>query len=318
MNNKLKLVTGVFLLLFFVLSFQMASSLAQDSAKENATLCMNSSSKIIENMKNEGFNTERVEDIFEELETVYDAQVILERDNRKNNFSKVIPYCEQIEKIKNKAFDVLFSFQALKEFYSNEDMEGMNTSSINSIINEIQSEIESERYEKVPPLIDAAYLEIGNVKAEYTTLNLIYKTTARGLKHFFMKNGVTLLILFVILLLLYLFYRKTISKWLIKRKIEDLELKRSTLKKLIQKTQKKYFEKGDMSETEYQIRTKNFAELIRDINRQIPLLKESLARLNYKKEGKKKENQKSARKKIKKNTSQKNKKRKSLKKANRK
>ena len=41
-------------------------------------------------------------------------------------------------------------------------------------------------------------------------------------------------------------------------------------------TQKQYFEGGNLSESSYTIRTKSFAEMIRDIDRQIPLLQEKM------------------------------------------
>ena len=48
----------------------------------------------------------------------------------------------------------------------------------------------------------------------------------------------------------------------------------------MQKTQKEYFQKGSLSESGYQIRSKNFADLVRDIDRQIPLLEEKLIKAN--------------------------------------
>ena len=44
------------------------------------------------------------------------------------------------------------------------------------------------------------------------------------------------------------------------------------------KIQKDYFQEGKIPEGEYNIKTKKYAELIRDIDRQIPLLQEELAK----------------------------------------
>ena len=44
--------------------------------------------------------------------------------------------------------------------------------------------------------------------------------------------------------------------------------------------QKDYFQYGKIAEGEYNIKTKKFAELIRDIDRQVPLMQEELAKLN--------------------------------------
>jgi hypothetical protein len=65
------------------------------------------------------------------------------------------------------------------------------------------------------------------------------------------------------------------------KKLEHLYLRRTTLKKLIAKTQKEFFEKGTIDETTYHIRLNKYGEIIRDINRQIPLVKEELESLSH-------------------------------------
>ncbi|MCD6476788.1 MAG: hypothetical protein J7K26_01310, partial [Candidatus Aenigmarchaeota archaeon] len=72
---------------------------------------------------------------------------------------------------------------------------------------------------------------------------------------------------------------KIIKIYLIKRKIEILESEKNTLKKLIANTQRDYFEKGILSDVDYHIKIHKFGELIRDIDRQIPLLKEEIAKI---------------------------------------
>ena len=44
-------------------------------------------------------------------------------------------------------------------------------------------------------------------------------------------------------------------------------------------TQRDYFQYGKIPEGEYNIKTKRFAELVRDIDRQVPLLKEEIIKL---------------------------------------
>ena len=54
---------------------------------------------------------------------------------------------------------------------------------------------------------------------------------------------------------------------------------RAVIEKLIRGMQREYFEKGGMNELSYHIKTKKFGDLIRNINRQLPLLKEELKRI---------------------------------------
>jgi len=70
---------------------------------------------------------------------------------------------------------------------------------------------------------------------------------------------------------------------IIENKINNLELRRKTLQGLMKKTQLDYFQNGIISEGNFNLRTKKFAEFIRDIDREIPLLKEDLVKINRKK-----------------------------------
>ena len=141
----------------------------------------------------------------------------------------------------------------------------------------------NERYEKVDPFIDKAYEEIANIKASQTTLNLFYDATTQSIKKIFIKNWKVMSAVSFLLIILLLTYRIKISKLLIRRKINKLILRKSILKKLIIDIQKQYFTDGSISEGMYTIKTKKFAELIRDVDRQIPLLQEEMTKLEWRK-----------------------------------
>jgi len=67
--------------------------------------------------------------------------------------------------------------------------------------------------------------------------------------------------------------------WTIERKIQRLELRKEKILDIIKDAQREYFQDGKMSEGIFNIKTKKLAELIRDIDRQIPMLRERLAEL---------------------------------------
>jgi beta-lactamase regulating signal transducer with metallopeptidase domain len=155
----------------------------------------------------------------------------------------------------------------------------MNASSVDAIILEISNEIKDERYENVKSLVEKTYSEIIKVQSENTALNVIYSNTTRSLKLFVINNWKILSSLAIVIIVFLLIYRIKISIWLVNRKMEALKLRKKTIKELVMQTQKDYFQYGKMPEGEYNIKTKKFAELVRDIDRQIPLLQEQLAKL---------------------------------------
>ena len=299
--------TGIILLfsivvLSVVFSTSFISSLDNSqnstSIETQASLCLNESRQILNNMVGDNFSVVRINDSFRQIYSLYWAQMILKEQKSKYDFSSVIPYCNELKNVSIIAYDSRDSYDALKKFYSEYVTSDMNTSSIDSIMNDIEIELKNERYENVKPLVDKGYSEIINIKTSSTTLNLFYKSTTSGIKYFFLENWLIIAIVILVLLVLFFIYKKTISKWIIKGKISALERRKSTLKELIMKTQKDYFEKGLISDGNYAIRTKKFAELIRDIERQIPLLREDLMRVDDKAE--EEENNKKSSKKVKK------------------
>lgn len=288
MKMKIKILStcilAVVLFILFSTITLATSSTTNITAEQQAADCLNSSHEYLTLLENQNFSTNRVNDTIKEAENLYSAQIILKQKLRSYDFSLISSYCEDIQKIFQGALSSRDEFAALIKFYNSTLSKEMNTSSVDIMIIQITDEIKNERYENVPPLIDKTYQEIIDTQSSQTTLNLFYQTTSRGLKVFFERNWKVISIIVAILLILFLIYRMQIIKWMLKRKIAKLELRKKTIKELIMRTQKDYFEKGKMSEVMYSVRTKKFAELMRDIERQIPLLQEELAKVEYKKD----------------------------------
>ena len=284
-GNKIY-INLVFLLAILIsissISAAVNTNSSNSSVQKQASDCLNSSIQIMNDMSNSGFSILRINDTFREADAIYSAQVILFEKKSKTDFSKVFEDCKKISDIRDLALNAKDELDAFKKFYEESKTEGMNTSSVDVIINKIEFEMKSERYENVQPLINQAYQEITNIKSSYTTLNIFYKSTTRTIGDFFKENWIYIIVTIIVVVLILIIFQKAISRMLIKRKIARLEIRKTTLRELIMKTQKDYFEKGLLSDSSYNIKTKKFAELIRDIEREIPLLREQLMKVSKK------------------------------------
>jgi hypothetical protein len=270
------------LVVFFSISLVLAAD-ANLTQKQLAEKCLIQSESSLVEISNSNISVNRFNDSYVKAKNLYDAQVIIESRKSKADFAQVISYCDQIDNLKKTAIDSLDYFDVFLNFYNDTvDKSVMNASSIDAIIDQINQEIKGERYEGIVALVDSGYTEITAVKSEQTTLALAYKATTRNLKDFFKENGLTIIIVLGILIVFYLIYRTKIKQYLLNRKLKTLILRRDTLKKLIGDTQKEYFQTGKLPESDYRIRTKNFADLIRDIDRQIPLLQKEIAEYSSK------------------------------------
>jgi hypothetical protein len=280
LRNREILIFFIFLIFAFQF-FQFVSAEENLTIQQQAEICLADSRAILNEFIEDNFSYQRINDSLVKAQDLYNAQTLLEENNKSGiDFSLILPYCNDIKQIRELAFEARDEYSSLKKFYDISITSEMDTSEVDIIIAEIESEINSERYEKVSPLIDSAYEKISEVKASYTALNLFYTSTTSSLKRFFQKNWVSIIVVVSILLVLFLIFNRQIKKKIIANKIKNLELRRETLQELIKKTQRDYFQHGKLSEGNYNIRTKKFAEFIRDIDRQIPLLKEESMKIS--------------------------------------
>ena len=282
--NK-KAIFSLFFLIILLFPFISAQEDGEiiNVNKKNAEECIVNSNKIIEEMENQNFSTQRVEDNLEYIKIIYSSQVILESNGRAFDYTLVNPYCEEIKLIKENAYLANDDLKALEKFY--EDIlvkNNYNTTSVDEIMDEIKLEIINERYEKVPQLTREAYEEISNIESSSTTLAIFYEATTRGIKNFVKKNWMFLLAGLLIFSITFILFQKTISRYILLKKLSNLKLRREHLKKIVSKTQREYFQEGKISEQTFRIKTKKLTELVRDIDREIPLIQEGLAKLKDK------------------------------------
>ncbi len=248
------------------------------SSQSYAATCLKESKVIMQTLADDNFSVERVNDTITQAEALY-ADTL---NKKKTDFSLVAELCNEIAKINDLAYQSRDEFWALQKFYGKSITSEMNTTGVDESMAAVQNEIVSERYEKVEAIVDETYTKIIDLKSSYTTLNALN----RNLQGFFVRNWKQVLITIFVIVLPLVIFRKTIQRRLIERKIESLEVRKRTLKNLIKQTQKEYFESGRLPEGMYNIRTKKFAEMIRDIDRQVPLLQEELIKLQRHRENK--------------------------------
>jgi len=233
-------------------------------------------------MQAAGFSIKRVNDTVIEAIVLYEGQVALEEKTGSADYSKVIETANSVAEIRKEAFKVYDELNALskrlEELSKSQDM----TEAI-EIFNEAKREFEDERYEQTREAIDTCYKKINELQATFTRIKAIYEASTKTLAGFFARNYKTLTIIALILLIIYFFFGEKIMCYFLNRAIRKLEIEKQTLSNLIKKAQYEYFQKGAISEATYRIRISKFSELIRDINRRIPLLRVKIEELQKRK-----------------------------------
>jgi len=259
----------------------LAADVTNLTGQQQAQKCLNDSLVAMNDFARYNLPSARFNDTYNTAINIYSAQLIVSAKQGGNpDYSGVLDLCKQIIDLKSVAVNAADNYKVLLLFYNETITPDMNASTVNSLISRINEELQAQRYENVQPLIDQTYQEISSIKSEQTSLVLAYQSTTRNLQTFLTSNAILLISVVVLLIIAYILYRTRFAIWLAKRKLASLNLRKETLKKLMEQTQRDYFQTGKMSDGIYRIRIKNFGELVRDIDRQIPMVQQELMKLH--------------------------------------
>ncbi len=239
--------------------------------------------KSISELKERGLPHQEPSDLLEEGFDLYKNRVFVIKRGGEASFDKVLLLTDKIEKIKSDTFAVHDELVALETYLNKSRSEmDVNLTPAFDLYSQAKKEFQDERLDKANSLIDKAYSKVSEITALSTKTKAIYSATAESLESFFEDYGKIIAIISVSVLILLFVFKKTIKHFRIKWRISHLRKKRAILNDLISEAQKDYFEDNQISEKEYNIRMKKYGELIRDVNRQIPMLVEELEVLKNK------------------------------------
>jgi hypothetical protein len=259
-------------LIFLILIIPLAIAQTQDQAQQ----CMEESKLTIAQMNKSGFGTLRVSDTYKEMVEIYTAQIVIQESGVDPNYYLITSRCEDIDNVYNQAVIVYDEISAVQLRLDELSDIGMENDTLDAQYNEILIEFQNERYETVEELIENLYEDMSEAQANITKVKALYETSRASVTRFLTNNWKELIIFFIVAFILGLISQNQLRIYLLKRNRQHLLVERDILKDLIKKAQKKYFEHKELSEGEYSIKVNKFKELIRDVNRKIPIVDEEL------------------------------------------
>ena len=280
-------IKAVILLTALILSIVLLpSAFAQENkniTQEDAENALQSMNETMLRMSEEGFNVQRINDTFRKSLKIYRAQKVLEKEGEKPEYSSILKSREGINKIKEKAYhakDMLYvAEEAYNSFKTKAEKHNANISEATILIERARQEFRDERYDKAAEIAEKAEKKAIEKEASLTTTSLFYDTVTGSIKDFFVENYKIIITAVVGFLIALLIFWHQLKRIMLKMKLKRLLVEKDTIKKVIEKTQHDYFDKNTISETDYNLKTQKFTEMMRDIERKIPLIKEQLARI---------------------------------------
>lgn len=232
-------------------------------------------------MQDRQISTNRANESYQEALQLYDAQMALERLHKNAKFDLIKRYTTEVTEIKRIAFEAQDELTVFIEVFDSAN-QSADLSSMFDDYNAVILSFNEERFEDTIKLIEGGYDKLSEVQSSQTTINLFYTSTTKTLKNFFKTQWKTIiLVISVILLFLFLFW-KAISRIKLHLDLQNLRIQKESIKKLLKKLQSDYFIHKNISASSYNIKLKKFGSMILDIDRQIPLLRESAIKLKEK------------------------------------
>lgn len=287
MKIKINYKIGIYsLIIIFVFLYLISGSLVTAIGTSNESIqareLLNQSEKDISEMISKNIGVLRVNETYQEALQLYSAQMALEEKGGKANYSLITEYTSEISSIKKTALEANDELAVFKENYANTNKE-VNLSEMQDEYNQIILSFNEERFEDTLVLINKGYDRISEIQSSRTAVNAVYLATSKTIKEFFIKNGLRIAIIAAILLLLLLIFWNTLKRLNMRVKLNNLIMQKKSINELIKAMQKNYFKDRKMSESEYQIKLNFYEEFIRDIERQVMVLKEEMFKRDKKK-----------------------------------
>lgn len=264
---------------------EVASSESQDIINHshslqytNALEALVQANASVEKLRAAGFSYQRSMDIYMSALQWFDGQSSLELSGAQGSFTFVFDKVREIKAIERLAFLANDELSVLSQRLNAVDSDVYLSDAL-SLEADAKREFADGRFEESQRIAQQAYESVSRAESETAHSKTLLESTRQTIENFLLENWKTIVSIVLVAALLAFIFQKHIRRHMAESKLRSLAGERAVLETMIQSLQADYFQRGKINELSYNIKTKKYGDLIRDINRQLPLLKEELKKI---------------------------------------
>lgn len=235
----------------------------QNTIEAQANQAIAQAEKDMKEMLDHGFGIAFVNDTLLEAKKALNA----------TNYSLVIEKTQLISERKLQAYNISDSLRALQIGVEELEKIGLNASKVKGLLNKSTVTFQEERYEEVEELIKETYAELTDIRAEATIVQVRVKAARENVISFVRDNWSSILIggggVFAIVYVVF----NRIMVMRTRNEINDLEIEKEVLAKLMKKAQSDHFQKRTLTRESYEIKMNKYKERMIEIKELLPVLR---------------------------------------------
>lgn len=248
-------------------------------AKHNETLALLAGANASAGrMASAGLPTSQARDLLEIAWQWFDGQTALERSGGKPDYSFAVQKVSEIEAIEQSSFALNDELKALGKRIDGADPNADLTET-RKLLGEAKAEFSDGRLDNAKALINRAYEEVSSAEADAVHSRTMVESTRRNIETFLSENWKTMLAAIAGALIFFFLFQRHIRRFLANARLKSLIREREVVESMLKALQKDYFGKKSVTELTYHIKTKQYGDVIRNINRQLPLVKEEIKKI---------------------------------------
>ena len=247
--------------------------------KHNETLAqLNGANASIGKMRQDGLPSQNAADLYGLARQWFDGQEAIELSGGRPKYDFALQKITEITDLEQNTYRVNDDLKALSERIGTADS-GADLSATKSLVADAAQEFKDGRIDRAKTLISQAYDEVSKAEAQAVHSRTLGESARRTIENFLTDNWRTIAYVAAAAAVMFFLFQKQIRKVLVSARLNALIRERGVIGSMLKKLQMDYFEKKSVTELTYRVKTKKYGDIIRNINRQLPLLKEELKRI---------------------------------------